>query len=219
MRRLNTKPLRTVRLHLIRHGEVEDGWKGVFGGSRVDMELSPAGHAQAAALADWLGGRRIDTIFSSPMRRVRQTMAPLLERQPIEPMFLDGLREVDFGDLTGLRWEQVRERLGITAMNWLHVLDHPGLPNGESAAGLLDRVRPCVARILATPGYANAAVFCHGGIVRAILAILMELPFSKIGCFRMDYGSVTSVLVPVENTPATEVSLLNFCPPAGVRER
>ena len=216
---MKTNPLRTVRLHLIRHGEVEDGWKGVFAGSRVDMGLSPSGHAQAAAIDAWLGGRKIDAVFSSPMRRVRQTMAPLLARQPLTPVFLDDLREVDFGDFTGLRWEQVRERLGITAVNWLHVLHHPGLPNGESAQTLLDRVRPCVQRLLATPGYASAAVFCHGGIVRAILAVLMELPFTKLGYLRMDYGSVTVVDVPVENHLASEISLLNFCPPAGLRER
>jgi broad specificity phosphatase PhoE len=216
---LKTHPLRTVRLHLIRHGEVEGDWKGVFAGSRVDMGLSPAGHAQAGALADWLRGRKIDAIFSSPMLRVRQTMAPLLEREAPTPVFIDGLHEVDFGDFTGLRWEQVRERLGVTAVNWLHVLDHPGLPNGESAAGLLDRVRPCVEQILATPRYASAAVFCHGGIVRAILAVLMDLPFTKIGSFRMDYGSVTVVEVPVENPRAAEIGLVNFCPPAGLRER
>jgi broad specificity phosphatase PhoE len=216
---LKTHPLRTVRLHLIRHGEVEGDWKGVFAGSRVDMGLSPAGHAQAGAIAGWIVERKIDAVFSSPMLRVRQTMAPLLVRQPLAPVFLDGLREVDFGDFTGLRWEQVRERLGVTAVNWLHVLDHPGLPNGESAAALLDRVRPCVEQILATPGYSSAAVFCHGGIVRAILAVLMEIPFTKIGYFRMDYGSVTVVDVPVENPRATEVALLNFCPPAALRDR
>jgi broad specificity phosphatase PhoE len=216
---LKTNPHRTVRLHLIRHGEVEDGWQRVFGGSRVDMGLSPGGHAQGVALADWFEGRKVDAIFSSPMLRVRQTLAPLLERQALKPVFLGDLREVDFGDFTGLRWEEVRECHGVTAVNWLHVLDHPGLPNGESAAALLARVRPCVRQILATPGYANAAVFCHGGIVRAILAVLMELPFAKLGHFRMDYGSVTVVDVPVENPAAAEVALLNHCPPAGLRAR
>jgi broad specificity phosphatase PhoE len=198
---------------------VEAGWQRVFAGSRVDMALSPAGHAQGDALAGWLGDRKIDAVFSSPMLRVRQTMGPLLARQPLTPVFLDGLREVDFGDFTGMRWEQVRERLGVTAVNWLQVLDHPGLPNGESAAGLLARVRPCVEQILATPDTTSAAVFCHGGIVRAILAALMELPFTKLGHLRMDYGSVTVVDVPMDNPIATEIALLNFCPPAGLRDR
>ena len=37
-------------LFLLRHGEVEDRYHRVFGG-RIDMELSPLGHDQAAKLA------------------------------------------------------------------------------------------------------------------------------------------------------------------------
>ena len=212
---MKTQP--TLRLYLIRHGEVEDGWQRVFAGSRVDMALSPLGREQGAALAEWFGGRKMDAIFASPMLRVQQTMAPLLASLALFPVLLDGLREVDFGDWTGSRWEQVRENFGVTAVNWLHVLDNPGLPNGDSAAALLDRVRPCVEQILATPGIANAAVFCHGGIVRAILAVLLELPFSKLGHLRIDYGSVTSVQIPLDNPSAAEIDLLNFCPPEGLR--
>ena len=196
---------------------MEDGWQRVFAGSRVDMALSSLGREQGAALAEWFGGRKMDAIFASPMLRVQQTMAPLLASLALVPVLLDGLREVDFGDWTGSRWEQVRENFGVTAVNWLHVLDNPGLPNGDSAAALLDRVRPCVEQILATPGIANAAVFCHGGIVRAILAVLLELPFSKLGHLRIDYGSVTSVQIPLDNPRAAEIDLLNFCPPEGLR--
>ena len=216
--RLSTHTTRPpVRLYLIRHGEVEDGWQRVFAGSRVDMALSPLGHQHAAVLAEWFADRKMDAVFASPMLRVRQTMAPLVARRALSPVMLDGLREVDFGDWTGSRWEQVRERFGVTAVNWLHVLDNPGLPNGESAATLIARVRPCVEQILATPGITSAAVFCHGGIVRAILAVLLDLPFSKLGHLRIDYGSATSVQFPAENPRAAEIELLNFCPPEGLR--
>ena len=42
----------TTRLFLIRHGEVESRYHRVFGGSRIDMELSPDGHQQAERLAN-----------------------------------------------------------------------------------------------------------------------------------------------------------------------
>jgi broad specificity phosphatase PhoE len=201
-----------LRLYLIRHGEVEDGYQKAFGGSRIDMALSPLGHRQAAALADWFGDRKVDAIFASPMQRVRQTMAPLLARRDVNPTLLDDLREVDFGDWTGFRWEEVRERFGVNAPNWLHVLQDPGLPNGESAAMLLERVRPCVDRMLGEISSGSAAVFCHGGIVRAILAILLGMRFPEIGNFRIDYGSVTTVELRMEKKRAAAVELLNFCP-------
>jgi broad specificity phosphatase PhoE len=198
---------------------VEEGWHRVFAGSRVDMALSPLGHQQGAALAEWFGDRELDMVFASPMRRVQLTMAALLQRRSLKPSTLPGLREVDFGDWTGSRWEQVCERFGLNAVNWLHALEHPGIPNGDSAAGLLDRVRSCVDQILATPGISSAAVFCHGGIVRAILAVLLDLPFSKLGHLRVDYGSVTAVQVLPDDPRAAEIELLNFCPPGGLGVR
>ena len=66
-----------TRLHLVRHGEVDEAYHEVFGG-QIDMELSPLGHEQARRLAKFLGDRHFDRIYCSPMLRVRQTAKPLL---------------------------------------------------------------------------------------------------------------------------------------------
>ena len=72
-------PNQPLQLILVRHGEVEESYHKVFGGSRIDMGLSSRGHEQAAAVARWFGTEQIEAVYASPMRRVRQTMAPLLE--------------------------------------------------------------------------------------------------------------------------------------------
>ena len=69
---------------LIRHGEIEKRYQNVFGG-RIDMKLSPRGHRQAAALARFLHGQRFDAVYVSPMRRVQQTLAPLLRNGLPQP--------------------------------------------------------------------------------------------------------------------------------------
>ncbi len=74
-----------TRLFLLRHGEVEARYQHVFGG-RIDMELSPRGHEQAALLANYLRSRNLHVIYASPMRRAQQTLAafgPQLVRPPI----------------------------------------------------------------------------------------------------------------------------------------
>ena len=67
----------STRLLLIRHAEVEASYQGVFGG-RIDMDLSPRGHDQAATLARYLHEKPLSAIYASPMKRVQQTLAPLL---------------------------------------------------------------------------------------------------------------------------------------------
>ena len=65
-----------TRLFLLRHGEVEARYHRIFGG-RIDMELSPRGHEQAKALADYLATTHFHSIYVSPMTRAQQTLAPL----------------------------------------------------------------------------------------------------------------------------------------------
>src|ERR1017187_1600392 len=81
----------TTRLLLIRHAEVEARYQGVFGG-RIDMELSPRGHQQAAALAKYLHLRPLSAIYASPMKRVQQTLVPLLVNGTPKPVILPDLQ-------------------------------------------------------------------------------------------------------------------------------
>lgn len=59
-------------LHLVRHGEAAAGW-----GDDLDPGLSDAGQAQAEAAAATLAGLSPRPIITSPMRRCRETAAPL----------------------------------------------------------------------------------------------------------------------------------------------
>ena len=197
-------------LYVLRHAEVATAYHRVFGG-RIDMDLSPRGHEQAAALAGYFHSRPWDALYTSPMRRVRQTLAPLAQvrTQAAAPVVLPGLREVDFGDWTGLGWEEVRTRFGVSPFQWLSLLEQSGIPNAEDAATFRARVEPCVRQILAAHPGQGVAVACHGGTIRMILSILLELPLAKTAGFEIDYASLTVVA----HAPAkTELQLLNFTP-------
>src|SRR5476649_555150 len=97
-------PANPTRLLLVRHAEVEERYHKIFGGT-IDMNISPRGHEQAATLAKFLRGKKIDAIYASPMKRVQQTLAPFLKNSALQQTILQDLREVDFGGWTGLNWE------------------------------------------------------------------------------------------------------------------
>jgi broad specificity phosphatase PhoE len=58
----------------------------------------------------------------------------------------------------------------------------------------------------------SVAVVCHGGIIPAMLALLLEVPLSHMAHFNIDYGSVTMVELQPEKKHALEIELLNFRP-------
>ncbi|MBL9127787.1 MAG: histidine phosphatase family protein [Verrucomicrobiales bacterium] len=183
----------TTRLLFLRHAEVEKAYHRVFGG-RIDMEISDLGREQAAALAAYLAKRfAIDAIYASPMRRVRRTLEPVLARFPIVPVVDPDLREVDFGAWTGLRWEQISERFGVTAFDWLDHLERGTMPEAEPEEMFRRRLDRVLQRILRECEGKTVAVACHGGVIRMALAVLLELPLHKMTHLEIDYASLTWV--------------------------
>jgi broad specificity phosphatase PhoE len=201
-------PAPATRLLLIRHAEVEVKFHRIFGG-RIDMNLSPRGRGMARTLAGYLQHKTLDAVYASPMKRVQQTLGPSLRKGVPKQKILPGLREIDFGDWTGLGWQAVSERFGFEAHEWLEQIEHHGVPNGENGRDFRARVEPCVRQILSGHAGQNVAIFCHGGVIRMILAILLELPLPKTNSFEIEYASITQVAV---HPHMAEIELLNFTP-------
>ena len=208
IRRIISSTPPATRLLLIRHGEVETRYQGIFGG-RIDMNLSPRGKQQAKMLADYLRGKTIDAIYASPMKRVQQTLAPTLKINGLEQTIFPGLREVDFGDWTGLNWETVRDKFNFAVHEWLDQIEKSGAPRGESSKTFRARVEPCLREIVEKHRGQNVAIFCHGGVIRMLLAILIDVPLPKTNAFEVEYASITQVAL---HPHMAEIELLNFTP-------
>lgn len=198
----------TTRLVFLRHGEVEEKYQRVFGG-RIDMELSPLGHEQASRLAQHLTDTSLDALYVSPLKRAQQTIAPLLAVDGRRAATLSELQEVDFGDWTGLRWDEVADRFGASAFRWLEELERGSMAGAESVARFRSRVGRCLDRFVSKHSGQTVGVVCHGGVIRMFLALLLELPLPKTAGFEIDYASVSVV----DHQPrGAEIQLLNLTP-------
>jgi broad specificity phosphatase PhoE len=197
-----------TRILLARHGEVEESYHKIFGG-RIDMNLSVRGREQAKMLADFLRNKNVEAIYASPMKRVQQTLAPFLKHGIPPQKIMDGLREVDFGDWTGMNWEQVAQKFKLLTHEWLDHVERGVAPNGENGPQFRARVEPCIRDIIKDHPGQTVAVFCHGGVIRMILSILLELPLPRTNMFEVEYASVTQIALYPRHT---EIELLNFTP-------
>jgi broad specificity phosphatase PhoE len=97
-----------ARLHLIRHGKAAAGY-----GAERDPGLDDQGRAEAMAVADTLAQAGPLPILVSPLRRCRETAAPLEARWQVEATVEPGIAEVvaPTDDLTG-RSEWLRRAMG-----------------------------------------------------------------------------------------------------------
>ena len=70
-------------VHLLRHGEVHNP-RGVLYGRLPDFHLSEDGRVMAKAAADFLAGRDVAVLLSSPLDRALETAAPLAAQTGLE---------------------------------------------------------------------------------------------------------------------------------------
>ena len=134
-----------MEIVLVRHAQPD--WEP--GGRAVDDPgLTPYGHAQARCLAEALAGERFDTVLYSPLQRVVETAAPVLERLGARGHPQSWLREMGIRTLEGSTTEQVREYFQhARARELAHWWD--GWPGGESFRHFYERVSGGLEGLLA----------------------------------------------------------------------
>ena len=82
---------RTI-VHLIRHGEVANP-RGILYGRIPGFHLSEDGRLMAKAAADFLSGRDVTVLMSSPLERARETAEPIAAEFGLTPVIDDRLVE------------------------------------------------------------------------------------------------------------------------------
>jgi alpha-ribazole phosphatase len=184
-----------TRLVLVRHVEPSASMKGRVYGA-LDVALSPEARRQAEQLAEALDGVDLAAVYASPLRRALETAAPIAERHGLTPQIHDDLREIDFGELEGERYEDLERRRPELFRSWMQWAKDPtrvAFPGGESFAELRTRALAAAEEIRECHHGSSAALVAHGGVNRAILAASLELPDHAL--FRLDqpYGGVSVV--------------------------
>jgi alpha-ribazole phosphatase/probable phosphoglycerate mutase len=151
------------------------GAEGRFVG-HADVPLSPVGLRQADALAARLGGEPIEAVYTSDLRRARQSAAPLAAARGVAAVPVPALREVAMGRWDGLTAAEIRARDPELWERWVGDPVGISFPGGESVADLRARVLPAWRALIERHAGGYVAVVAHGGVNRVILAEALGLP-------------------------------------------
>jgi probable phosphoglycerate mutase len=170
-----------MELLLIRHAlplRIDEG--SVDG--PADPALSELGHAQARALADWLEADHVDALWCSPMRRARETAAPVADRLQLDVRLDDGLAEFDREALSYIPIEELK---AAGDPRWNEVPEQP--------EHFRQVVVEAVEGVVAAHAGHRVAVVCHGGVINVIAAAVLGLDTPMF--FAPDYTSINRVAV------------------------
>ncbi|HLF16895.1 MAG TPA: histidine phosphatase family protein [Candidatus Thermoplasmatota archaeon] len=199
-----------TRLWFLRHGEIEERFVGTILGS-TDVGLSPLGRHQAEAVKEYLKEAPLDAIVASPLRRARDTVAPLAAARGIPVEVRKGFAEMDFGQWDGLTWEAVKAKDGEKAIAWERDPATVAPPGGESADMFFARIEGELTRLLQEFKGRSVVLGGHSGVNRAILAHILKRPYMDCFAFAQDYGCLNAAGWSAE-TGFGQVALVNFVP-------
>ncbi|MCT1357556.1 histidine phosphatase family protein [Rothia kristinae] len=156
-----------MRLILIRHGQTPSNIHGLLDTDAPGPGLTELGVAQAEAVPEALARQAVDGIFVSTLVRTHLTAAPLVRARGVEPVELDGFREVQAGDLEGTNTAQNQRTYIGTAFAWARGDRELAMPGGPTGVQFFARYDDAAARAAHAVGpEGTAAVFSHGAAIR-----------------------------------------------------
>jgi broad specificity phosphatase PhoE len=166
-----------VQLLLARHGETVWHLENRYAGSS-DIELDDRGRQQAELLADWAKEAGLAGLWSSDLRRARDTAAPVARATGLAARVDPRLRELHFGRGEGRTMEEmaVAEPDRVASFLADPVAGH--LPDGEDPVAAADRGLAAVRDIAAEAGDGRVLVVCHSTLLRLVLCRLLGLPLA-----------------------------------------
>lgn len=184
-------------LYVVTHPEATHHVEKVVGGWH-DSRLTPTGVRAAASVAQALrAGVPYDAeveLFSSDLRRARQTAEEVAELFGVQPVLDPRLREKSYGEAEGKPQEWLDRRF-VPPPAVGERMDHDeGVAGSETKAVWARRIYAAMDEILRSP-CEHQIIVTHGGSLTCVVASWIRMPLESAGYagFRAPSGSITTL--------------------------
>ncbi len=164
-----------MNIYLVRHGKQNST------DCNVNVPLCKIGKKQAELLGRRLAKYPIDGLYSSDLIRAIETAKITYNKMQevsangfeLEHQIREGIKEIDFGDLTGKPDATIKEFYQNYYSTHSPLECDIHYPGGETANQVADRMMPVLDEIIES-GKKNVLVVTHGGAIRSLLARLFS---------------------------------------------
>ena len=161
--------MKTMRIHLLRHGLTQGNLDGLYVG-HTDMPLCEQGRKQLLEMKKSYLYPACKFVISSPLKRCLETANLLFPE--IKPLVMRELIEYDFGEFEGKTAAELHEKQPLFD-RWLSGEPDVEPPFGESNAAFASRVCECFRKIVEGVLKSDAEdvyVITHGGVLMTLLS-------------------------------------------------
>jgi alpha-ribazole phosphatase len=180
------------RIYLIRHGETANAGEVCFNG-HFDVDLSEEGKKQSIHISKALKDLPIKAVYSSDLKRTQIGAKFVADELNLLHIPCKELRELAFGDWEGLSINEVNRRYPEKLKERLKNIEIFQVEGGESFSQLKDRVIPKFKSIVENHPSDSIVILCHGGVIRTILAYILEISIKNLFRINQPYASVNII--------------------------
>jgi probable phosphoglycerate mutase len=181
----------------VRHAQPDINFEGVVGDT-IDPPLTEHGRMQANLIAEALSTKKIDAIFSSPLKRAMETARPIAaQHKHLELKMIPDLREVEiFRDIPPDKTvlEFIGRELLIGVRN--RMLDERSwdvYPYSEPSRDFRKRCINAIEACIAHNAGHRIVIVCHGGVINAYMGHIIRSEYDMF--FRPAHASISVAVV------------------------
>lgn len=193
-RRTSRDTRASLRVGLLRHGEVEGGSR--FRG-HTDDALTAIGLQQMHAATD---GKHWDRVISSPLTRCAAFANAFADRHSLPLTFDARLKEMYFGIWEGCTAAELMAIDADALIRFWNAPDKYPPPCGEPLARFQARVLDAWNDIVIGHAGQRVLVVTHGGVIRALLCHVLKQPLAQLQTFEVEHGGLYGVRVDDDGT-------------------
>ena len=180
-----------MQIVLVRHGATDWNLQGRCQGS-TDRDLSEVGIRQAEPLAMLLSNEEIHAIYSSNLRRARQTAERISQTLSLSVRIEDNVRELDHGELEGLTFNEIKSAHAEFLARWRSIPAEIRVPGGERLADVAERAWNGLTRIVRCHQEAESiVVVSHNFPILGIVCRVTGTHLNDYRTFHIDPCSLT----------------------------
>ncbi|HEY3150457.1 MAG TPA: histidine phosphatase family protein [Candidatus Binatia bacterium] len=180
-----------MQILLVRHGATDWNLQGRCQGS-IDRDLSDVGIRQAEQLATLLSQEEIHAIYSSNLRRARQTAELISQPHKLSVTIEDDVRELDHGELEGLTFNEIKTNYAEFLARWRSIPAEISVPGGERLGDVAERAWNALTQIVRRHQEAERIlVVSHNFPILGIICRVTGTDLNDYRTFHLDPCSLT----------------------------
>jgi broad specificity phosphatase PhoE len=174
-----------MKIHLIRHGETD--WNRELRTQGIsDTTLNSTGMEQAEKLARSLDRRKFGAVYSSPLKRASATAQMLASQAGLKVSYIDGLMEMNQGELEGKNLAEMTQQFPDVIAKWLDDPSDIRLPGGETMREVQARGWRAIERMVAENPVSDVIAVSHNLLILGVLCMALGLELKYFRRLKQD---------------------------------